>query len=944
MAERVGRRLDDAGERGVEAGQQRAEQVARHLAGLLPAAAQAPHPLQQGVDRPVGDLRGQRLGVGDQRLAPGHAVGERLRVAGAIALHERVARGAEPLPHRFRLRLLHRADGLPLGLERLQLGEAGLPVGGRGQRLGARDERLLLLQVRRPERAALLQIVLPAGEEAVARGAEALPDGLLVAARRRADRLPLGLQRLQRVGGGNPVGRIGQRLGLLAQRDLAREIAGLLRRHLGAHRLQPLAHRLHRRAEPVPERLGAIARRGRHGLPLGLQLAHAAQRDVRVRLAGERLHLRDELLLHAGVRPAAPVVGFAQLVGARLQRRARRGQLLAELLPLGVAAGLLIQLRLRRDRFRQRAIERLQRRGLELLQIGEPLERLLRPPLPLLGLGVLQLAPRRLACFERLVGRLDAGDDLLPGGILLQRRDGRAGFLADAPRALPQLARPRELLVGGHRLQRRRQLAGAADAVPQRADLAPAPLEPPQRRLEVGLQLPHLRMVDDGQRVPLCLDGGFGVGGRLARQRAHAVDHRAPLRQLRLRLARLPFALGALLVRPLERVARGLERRLELRERVRVRVDAVFAPPRFERRQPLPRPGLAGCRRERLDLADDVALCPAPGFDRRHPGRLRGCRRRFLFLDRAQHRPRAPRRCLIHAPRRHRPQRRRIGHPLQRAEGRLAETALERRRGQLAGVDERRQRRFADRRVLRPPGDRSERPLIAAEALERRAADRLPPCRLGDQHELLLRSRLRERAERVERGQAGRLVGLVRPQRDVHQHAGCLIAHFGVRIVAHDVAQHGDDPQLADGRPPHARVLIGPRDLGEHVLLVFRKLLHPGQPCGRIRVLPFRLRLETIENAHAGPFSVHRAAGFDVRNLTQQPTPVAASGDECSGRLAARSWQWPAGGSDLRRAAGQRWPPASPLLHTDRLPGLPAASRQPPAARLTCPAVRLHNA
>ena len=57
------------------------------------------------------------------------------------------------------------------------------------------------------------------GEEPIAGGAEAIPDRLFPAARDRADGLPFGLQRLDRFGGLNPVGRVGQRLGLLAERE-----------------------------------------------------------------------------------------------------------------------------------------------------------------------------------------------------------------------------------------------------------------------------------------------------------------------------------------------------------------------------------------------------------------------------------------------------------------------------------------------------------------------------------------------------------------------------------------------------------------------------------------------------------------------------------------------------------------------------------------------------
>src|SRR5690606_29339457 len=95
-----------------------------------------------------------------------------------VALEELVAGRPESGPHRLRLRLAHRTDGLPFGLQGLDLRGRRLPVGGVDERLGLLTERFLPREVGRPLFLPPLQVLLPAGEEPVAGGAEALPHGL----------------------------------------------------------------------------------------------------------------------------------------------------------------------------------------------------------------------------------------------------------------------------------------------------------------------------------------------------------------------------------------------------------------------------------------------------------------------------------------------------------------------------------------------------------------------------------------------------------------------------------------------------------------------------------------------------------------------------------------------------------------------------------------------
>ncbi len=72
------------------------------------------------------------------------------------------------------------------------------------------------------------------------------------------------------------------------------------------------------------------------------------------------------------------------------------------------------------------------------------------------------------------------------------------------------------------------------------------------------------------------------------------------------------------------------------------------------------------------------------------------------------------------------------------------------------------------------------------------------------------------------------LVGLVRAERDVEQHAGGFVAHALVGVRAHRVGQHRHGAQLAHRGATHARIVIGARDRREQFLFVLRK--SPGRP------------------------------------------------------------------------------------------------------------------
>src|SRR5258705_313184 len=180
----------------------------------------------------------------------------------------------------------------------------------------------------------MLQVVLPPREEAVARRTEALPHGLLVPAADGANLLPVGLQPLDFRRGLHPIGRVRQRLGALAQRQLGDEVRRALLVLGGRVGECPREALVLRGLDPPPHGLALRARRERHLLPAGLQLAHPPARRLEVLLGLERLHLLAELFLHLQVRPALPLVGVAQFLHARPERGARGFEPRLQLLPV----------------------------------------------------------------------------------------------------------------------------------------------------------------------------------------------------------------------------------------------------------------------------------------------------------------------------------------------------------------------------------------------------------------------------------------------------------------------------------------------------------------------------------------------------------------------------------------------------------------------------------
>ena len=213
----------------------------------------------------------------------------------------------------------HRADGLPLFLQRLdELGRL-LPVARVGERLDARGQLLLLRQVR----ALLLvedgEVRARALVHLIGGGLEALPQLLLLLLRRRAGRLPLDVELAQLVRGLLQIRLFEERLGAwrTALRAWARWPSAStprLRRLVDA-RAQLVARRLPARflrrgvaAERAERVVGLLRALERVGAALGIVDGDGFERG---RELGEALEVR--LLLGFAARARFGLLGVAAL-------------------------------------------------------------------------------------------------------------------------------------------------------------------------------------------------------------------------------------------------------------------------------------------------------------------------------------------------------------------------------------------------------------------------------------------------------------------------------------------------------------------------------------------------------------------------------------------------------------------------------------------------------
>ena len=748
-----------------------------------------------------------------------------------------VACAAEALPQRFGTAFLHRADRLPFGLEAFDFADGGVPVCRLAERFDFRAERVLLCQVLRPPRFAFGEVGVTTREEAIAGGAEALPDRFLLPTGDRADPLPFRLQLLDLVGGLDPARRPGERFGALAQGDFLREVFGArfsLRREM---RFAALPRLVVRRLEPAPQRLALRARHVGGLTPLLLQLSHLLRDHLRIVEGRDRFHLFAELLLDADVRPALPVGDVAQLLDLRYERGLRG---------LQPADGFLVVTlgRERRNPAKRRA-EILERAfaGLER-QIGtcgnrlDAAAQLLQPDQGLAARPLILLAGRGVAGRERRVGlgvaRKDVGIAGRPGGHALPFAADNVE-LAACHRQILECRGPRRL-VG----ELREPLAPALRLLPGRV----APLAGLRRQIEAARQLGLSRAVVERRHA-----FPFGAGDLEVLERGGAVklvdpfaDRDACPCQRVARRAGLPLDCGALglFTRP-RRATLGV---LALRA-----LDfGGIGFGRLRRRR-----GGRGGRR--------FGGCGLRGQG--IPGRRRGA-----LVSLAHDRPRALGRALVLCARGDLLELVPVGDPINRRERRVLEFAVQGDAEDLRLILECVEGRPPHGFVVAVPRDRTEG-MALGHPRHRALRARFARCALRDAHQRLHVS------QRVDRGQALRFAdAFERLERDVAEHANRLHPHALVDIVACDRGQHGRIHQLAHGRAPHTRIGILAGDFDQQIALVERSLLHEGEPNGGVGMLVTRLSAESIKQCHYAlqPGAAGLCPGS--RSSVQRSTPV----------------------------------------------------------------------
>src|SRR6185369_11115616 len=208
-----------------------------------------------------------------------------------------------------------------------------------------------------------IEVLLATCEEAVARGAELLPQGLRVLRGSGTDRLPFGLQALHEIGRLVPGRRLADVRHLGAERALLLEVL----RHVA---VRAAAELVPRRAEAFPERLRLVGRGARHRRPLVLQVGEDARALRQVVRLEQRLDATDDLFLRRDVGPAPPLLGFLGLTMVLQEPIACRRQPLG---PGGASLG-----RRQRTQLLERRLDRLElaagRAGLERFGGRELLE------------------------------------------------------------------------------------------------------------------------------------------------------------------------------------------------------------------------------------------------------------------------------------------------------------------------------------------------------------------------------------------------------------------------------------------------------------------------------------------------------------------------------------------------------------------------------------------
>src|SRR5258705_678575 len=209
----------------------------------------------------------------------------------------------------------------------------------------------------------MLEVFLPSREESIAGGAEALPHGFLVATADGPDLFPFRLEALHLGRRLDPVGRVRQRLGTLAERLLRGQVRAALLVLCDQVRGRAREHFVLCRLEAAPHGLALRTRRECDLLPATLQLAHAPAGRVEVLFRLQRLHLLAQRLLDLEVCPALPLVRVTEFLYARAQPDARRLEARLDLLPILLRRQRRAVLQRRLD-VAQSAIARLERQVL----------------------------------------------------------------------------------------------------------------------------------------------------------------------------------------------------------------------------------------------------------------------------------------------------------------------------------------------------------------------------------------------------------------------------------------------------------------------------------------------------------------------------------------------------------------------------------------------------
>ena len=484
---------------------------------------------------------------------------------------------------------------------------------------------------------------------------------------------------------GDPVGRLRERFGTLAERELPLQVFAARLRLRFEEGVRAAAHLVDRRLEPPPQHLALVPRPGGNLLPLLLEIAELPCRVGGILHGTERLGFCDQLLLHARVGPALPLVCVAELLHAGPERRARRFQTL----PDGIAIGAVRQVLERAERFPripQHAVERLERR---IRRRDDPFRRIrrvdrARKRVPLLACS--RLPHLLLACLNRPLDRGPARCQRRDALVSLQGFTDCAPFVAQ-PFQLTAAFRPfHELRIGRQRLRLRTERFEPLQLFFHHLRLASAGLGGPAGRLEPRDEPRVVSARKRSRCLPVCTDAGQRGRNLRGRQRGHPRHQCFTGGDLTCALGGELFARRALRLVARKAVAHRRHCGAEPTRQLGVSVLADAAPALFRGVEQKSGPMPVGRGHERLDVTAQVTLRPATLLDGGQALDLGFGRGGSLFLEPAEHRASAALGRRILRAGGDRAQRLRIGDALDSSERHVLVVRLQGRRGQLLRV------------------------------------------------------------------------------------------------------------------------------------------------------------------------------------------------------------------------------------------------------------------